>query len=306
MFEPDKAKIPDGCNFIIWFESDRSPEELLKAFEFKKWQAKVGNSGFTLTQIVPIKHMRNGGPKNYQINMAAMVTVEPSCLSVLAGNCTYPESIGAEFRKLVLRLEGQSNNLFCLYIKGGTLWREVPASAELLGMDSCSLSDGDRAALNTGYIVQRTTDSCMTIDGLHASSSSVQELQSEVRLLSPSVVVDEEGYTHITCRPYTVVRRLWNQVREVGLYPEWGPNLMFVNNYVWVKGEGFEDLICLTSGCFVSEVGPARGVSEFLNRLDVLPGFSLKDLEEALKTLFVEEELVWKRSDSAVNEDLQV
>ncbi len=32
-FEPDKAKIPDGCNFILWFESDHSQEELLKVFE---------------------------------------------------------------------------------------------------------------------------------------------------------------------------------------------------------------------------------------------------------------------------------
>lgn len=292
MLEPGHTEIPDGCNFILWFETDRSPEELLNAFRSKGWQAQVGYSGFTLTQIVPIRHLRSGRIKDYEINIAAMVSAKSSNLSVLAGNCTYPHSIGTEFRELVLRLEGQSNNLFCLYINSaGTLQREVPATAELLGMNSCSLSDADRAVLNTGYIVQRATDSCMTIDDLPASSSSVQDLQNEVRLLSPSVVVDEEGYTHITCWPYSV-RRLWNQVREVRLLPDWGPNFMFVNFYVWVKGEGFEDSICLKSGLsdqssrsfgIVSGVGPARGVSEFLNRLDVLPGFSLKDLETALR-----------------------
>jgi hypothetical protein len=143
VFQPDKANIPDGCNFILWFESDHSLEELLKAFEIKKWQAQVGKCGFTLTQIVPIKDMPSGRTKDYQINMAAMVTANTSNLFVLAGNYTYPASIGAEFRKLILRLEGQSNNLFCLYIESGAVLREIPASAELLGMDPNSLSEAD-------------------------------------------------------------------------------------------------------------------------------------------------------------------
>lgn len=133
----------------LWFESDRSPEALLEAFEFKKWQAHVGSSGFTLTHIVPITDLRSGRTKDYQISMAAFVASKPSHLRVLAGNCTYPASIGAEFRELILRLEEQSNNLFCLYLKGGALWREVPATTELLGVISDSLSDADNAVLNT-------------------------------------------------------------------------------------------------------------------------------------------------------------
>lgn len=286
MFVPDKAKIPDGCNFILWFESDRSPEELLKAFKSKGWQARVGYSGFTLTQITHI-YTRSGRNEYDEIKMAAMVTAKPSDLIVLAGNCTYPKSIGAEFRELILRLEGQSNNLFCLYFEVGAFWREIPANAELLGMDSNSLSDADNAVLNTGYIVQN--------DDAQASCSPVKLLQPKVELISPSVVTDEEGYTHITCWPYPC-RRLWNQVREVGLYPEWGPNFMFVHNYVRIKGDSFDDLILMES----------QGLPEFINRLGVLPGFSSKDFDEALKTLFDEEELVWKRSDGAVNKNLQV
>lgn len=56
----------------------------------------------------------------------------------------------------------------------------------LLGMDANSLSDADSAVLNTGYIVQ--------IDDAPASCSSVQQLQSKVELISPSVVNDEEGW----------------------------------------------------------------------------------------------------------------
>ena len=280
MFEPDKAKIPDGCNFIIWFESERSSEDLLKAFESKGWQAQVGYSGFTLTQIVPIRDMRTGRTKNRQINKAALVTAKPSCLRVLAGNCTYPESIGAEFRKLILRLEGQSNNLFCLYVRGSALCREVPASAELLGMDSNSLSDADSAVLHTGYIVQ--------IDDAPASCSPVNLLQRKVELISPSVVVDEEGYTHIKCWPYPG-RRLWNQVRMVELYPAWGPNFMFVHNYVRIAGDNFEDFIHMDS----------EGLQEFINHLNVLPGFSKKDFDAARKRLFDDEEVVWIRSDDA-------
>lgn len=285
-FEPDKAKIPDGCNFILWFESDHSQEELLKAFEFKGWQARVGYSGFTLTQITHT-YTRSGRNEYDEIKMAAMVTAKPSDLIVLAGNCTYPESIGAEFRKLILRLEGQSNNSFCLYIEGGELWREIPASTELLGMDANSLSDSDIAFLNTGYIIQ--------VDDSPASCSSVQQLQSKVELISPSVVADEEGYNHITCWPYPG-RRLWNQVHEVGLYPSWGPNFMCVQNYVEIKGDSFDDFIHMES----------QGLSKFITRLGVLPGFSLEKFEEALKILYNEEELVWKKSDDEVNETLQV
>jgi hypothetical protein len=115
VFDSNNATIPDGCNFTLWFESDRSPEELLKAFELKKWQAQAGMSGFTLTQFVPIKDLRSGRTKDYEINMAAFVPAKSSHLNVLAGNCTYPTSIGAEFRELILRLEEQPNNLFCLY-----------------------------------------------------------------------------------------------------------------------------------------------------------------------------------------------
>ncbi len=219
--------------------------------------------------------------------MAAMVTTKVSNLFLLAGNCTYPESIGAEFRELILRLEGQSNNLSCLYIEGGSLWREIPASAELLCMDANSLSDADIAVLNTGYIVQ--------IADAPASCTSVQQLQSKVKLISFSVVADEEGYTPITCWPYPG-RRLWNQVHEVGLYPAWGPNFICVQNYVEIKGDSFDDFIHMES----------QGLPEFITRLGVLPGFSLKKFEEALKILYDEEELVWKRSDGEVHDNLQV
>ncbi len=283
VFDSDNATIPDGCNFTLWFESDRSPEELLKAFKFKKWQAQVGNSGFTLTQIVPINDMRTGRTKDYQINMAAMVTVKPSCLSVLAGNCTYPESIGIEFRQLVLRLEGQSNNLFCLYVKGGALWREIPASAELLGMDANSLSDADSAVLNTGYIVQ--------IDDTPASCSSVQQLQSKIELISTSVVTDEEGYTHITCWPYPC-RRLWSQVQEVELYPEWWPNFMFVNKYIRIKGDSFDDFIGFES----------KGLADFIKRLNILPGFPMIDFE--LSSTKPDNEVVWRRSDGTLQKSV--
>lgn len=284
-FEPDTAKIPNGCNFILWFESDRSLEELLKTFESNGWQAQVGYSGFVLTQIVPITSFRSGRTEDHRINMAAMVSAKPSHLRVLAGNCTHPDFIGTEFRKLISRIGGQSNNLFCLYIEAGTLWREVPATAELLGMDADALSDADREVLNTGYIVQ--------IDDASASCSSVKQLQREVKLLAPSVVVDEKGYTHIECWPYPV-RRLWNQVREVGLYDSWGGNFLCVTRYLWIAGDSVEDFIYIKS----------KGIPEFIERLNVLPGFLLKDFEAALKRPPYNEGVVlWRRSDGAVNED---
>jgi len=284
VFDSDNATIPDGCNFTLWFESDRSPAELLKAFELKKWQAQAGNLGFTLTQFVPIRDLRSGRTKDYQINMAAFVPSKSSHLNVLAGNCTYPTSIGAEFRELILRLEGQTNNLFCLYSEGGTLWHEVPATAELLGMDSDSLSDADHAVLNAGYIVQ--------LKEAHGSCSVVNQLQQKVQLINPSVVVDDKGYTLIECWPYHSLR-LWNQVQEVELYPAWGPNFMFVNKYIRIKGDSFDDFISWES----------KGLAEFIKRLNILPGFSMIVFERpSIESIWYDEEVVWRRSDGILNE----
>lgn len=289
MFESDQTEIPEGCHFIGWFDIARSPEELAQMFESAGWHAQPNDRGYTLTHVTQSPATRSHPARTDQ-KILALVTATPYHPNILSGHeqcpdwMQSPDWMGREIRELLWRFEQQSNTLIWLWRDhAGGVWRDIPATAELLGLDPGLLSDADRTAITTGYISRQVIEPAK---GKRASYPH----HDGASFLFESVVVDGDGI-----RLYKMFRGIsrieWHQIQEVSA--EWICSMWTPVPYATITGDGIE--LIIQKGC--------TGYPALLDALAMLPGFPMKKFCESLNTTqYDDKEVVWRRSVAERND----
>lgn len=285
MVQLQPTNLPDGCNFVGWFDATHSQDKLVQLFQSVGWQAQAVDQGYTLNKVIEVPRSRRTGGYSYQktLSLKTATTIHPNELS---GQVEYPESMAREIRKLLWRLEGQANTLVCLWREEafqGVVCRQVPATAELLGLPASSLSDGDRVAIASGFITEPLSDLWKPEGPIWQRRYRCEKRAlGEVDFLIQSVVVDSERLTQYDCGG--VFRLEWLQLREVAAeWIMWGYAPI---PYATLTGDTTE--LTIQEGC--------TGFPALLERLAELPGFPSTNFCEALKTTRYDEKVVvWRR-----------
>ncbi len=152
MFYPDQTIIKEGCNFTGCVQSEYSTQQLAQIFVSEGWQANAVDSGYTLTKIVDWVPAGRRSLRAAMKKTLDLVAEGSGQVSVLSGLCEYPGSFCSEIRQILWRRLGRANSLVCHWLDtiDGTVFRQVPATAELLGLNPDSLIEADLTAISAG------------------------------------------------------------------------------------------------------------------------------------------------------------
>lgn len=277
-FEPDHVDMPDGVNIFGCFRSSQEKAAIAQIFQLDRWNPELTDAGYTLNKVLRFGPSRKSAAYKieYTLILRNATSIQPY---VISGQVERPSQMAQEIRQLLWRHDGRSNNLDCLWREesSGEIWRDIPATVELLELDIGHLSNEDLAAINASYIRLPLTDlkSCSRLSGLY--------------FLVESVVVDKENITYY-CRLGGINRLNWCKVRAISVV---GPDSGFSNVLELRISEGLRTLF-IKQGC--------EGFSLLLDRLAKLPRFPIENLNKILKKRMWDGEIeLWKRDATDSN-----